>query len=59
MARKLTGAQMRSLLNDMKILLEEIEAGDLQASRSLALRIEGAITALKAVLGDSDVSKFV
>lgn len=49
--RILTRSEIGGLLEDLRTLLASIEDGNLSASAALRHRIEGAITALDAVLG--------
>ena len=52
MARYLNREQTRSLLVDMKRLLSKLESGELSAPAATVYRLEGAIVALEAVLGE-------
>jgi hypothetical protein len=55
--RSLTAAQVADLRNALVAIRTRISSGELVASRSTAARLEGAVTALAAVLGDLDVDE--
>jgi hypothetical protein len=54
MTRPLTKPEIKSLAADMVLLLSKVESEELKASLATRMRIEGAITALRVVLGDSE-----
>lgn len=51
MAKPLSRPEINGLVEDLIGMLAAIESGDLEGSAALRHRIEGAITALHAVLG--------
>jgi hypothetical protein len=56
MPRPLTKRQVEALLTDLETLIHRFNAGELDASISMRHRIEGAATALNAVLGEIELS---
>ncbi len=50
--RMLTRPEVLSLSEDLRALLTSTEVGDLDATAPMRHRIEGAVTALDAVLGN-------
>lgn len=57
--RMLTRSEIVGLSEGLRTLLASVEGGDLDASAALRHRIEGAITALDAVLGSRSSLDFV
>jgi hypothetical protein len=53
MPRRLMNEEIRKLADDFAILLGRIQNDELVASAAMTYRIEGALTALRAVLGES------
>jgi hypothetical protein len=53
MTRALTKSEISSLAEEMRQLLSAIESGDLEASVAMRHRIEGALTVLQVVTGES------
>ena len=58
MATTLTRKQITALATELRTMLDKIEAGDLDATISMRHRIQGAVTALDAVLGRSSRISF-
>jgi len=56
--RALTKDEISSLAEEMRRLLSAIESGDLEASVAMRYRIEGAITVLQVVTGESNRKGF-
>jgi hypothetical protein len=52
--RALTKIEISSLAEEMRRLLSAIESGDLEASVAMRYRLEGAITVLQVVTGESN-----
>jgi hypothetical protein len=52
MPRRLSNQETRKLADDLAGLLDRIQAGELDASIAMTYRVEGALTALQAVLGE-------
>jgi hypothetical protein len=53
MPRRLTNEEIRKLAEALAGLLNRIRTGELVASTAMSYRLEGALTALQAVLGES------
>ena len=58
MATTLTQKQITALAAELRTMLDKIEAGDLDATISMRHRIQGALTALDVVLGQSSRISF-
>ena len=54
MPRRLKYEEVKSLYASIAALLSQIECGELSASTATQRRLQGALTALGAVLGDID-----
>ena len=59
MASQLTRKQIKALIQDLEELLGRLRLGDFDASSGMLLRIEGAVNALKVVIGEGDRSDLV
>ena len=58
MTHRLTRDEVSALAADLRALLARLDAGDLDASTAVRYRLQGAVVALGAVLGDlADVAK--
>ena len=54
MTRVLTKGEISSLAVEIRQLLSAIESGDLQASVAMRHRLEGALTVLQVIQGESN-----
>ena len=59
MAKPLTRSQTVALVKDLEELLDRSRRGDFEASAGTLLRLEGAVKALKIVLGEADPTELV
>ena len=51
MADALTLAQVQALADDLRSLLDKVEAGDLDATTAMRYRLQGAVAVLEVVQG--------
>lgn len=56
MTRALTKGEILSLTDEIRRLLSAINSGDLQASVAMRHRLEGALTVLQVIQGQSNLN---
>ena len=59
MTSPLTAKQTQALIEDLQELLDRLRQGEFEASSGMLLRIEGAVNALRIVVGEGDRSDLV
>lgn len=56
MAKPFTRTQVEALVSDLQRLMDQVDAGDLDATIAMRHRIEGAVSALKVALGEAELT---